>query len=158
MSSVSTQVLDWNISESDGYTNSCTKRSTTYYWATCNTGLTQICSLTMPFAVSSCDVTVVSFETDKISCTNRTDEDYFDQDGTATINKPAGSTFTMTTNQVVVLANLSCDSYYDISDIKYRLQLYSGYLEYGLYCTKGTGSALTRARLTNIHLNVITRV
>ena len=112
----------------------------------------------MPLAVSSCDITVASFETDKISCTNRTDEDYFDLDGTATINKPAGSTFTITTEQVVVLADLDCGSGYSISNIKYRLKLYSGYLEYGLYCTKGTGNATTHARLTNIHFNVIARV
>lgn len=114
----------------------------------------------MPFAVSKCDVTVASFDTNKISWTNRTDVNYISESGIATINKSVGSNFSMTINQVVVLANLDTDySNANISNVKYQLKLYSGYLEYGLYHTfNDDGHADVLARLPNIHLNVIASV
>lgn len=158
LSGVSTQVLDWNISESDGSTDSCTYQGDSYYWIYCEPGYIQACTIIMPFAVGSCDITIVSFETIKISFTNRTDGGYIDENGPATINKPSGSVFTMTPNDVVILANLDCGSGWYISNIKYQLKLYPGYLEYGLYCTQGDGGSSVHARLPSIHLNVIARV
>lgn len=112
----------------------------------------------MPFAVSTCDITVVSFESDKISWTNRTDKSYFKEYGTATINKPTGSVFTMQSSETINLASLDCGSGYCISNVDYQLRLYSGYLEYGIYCTEGDDTYIVSPRLPNIHLNIIARV
>lgn len=112
----------------------------------------------MPFAVSTCDITVISLESNKISWTNRADN-YYGEGGIATINKPAGSLFTMSCGETINLASLdtnNSDTY--ISNIDYQLRLYSGYIEYGVNCTKGGGASSVNARLPNIHLNIIARV
>lgn len=115
----------------------------------------------MPFDTSKCDISIISFETNKINWSNITGYGYAER-GVSTINKSPGSTFNINSGDVVSIASLDCsnDTIYNpsIDNIEYQLRLYSGYLEYGIYCTEGNGDSLVNARLTNIHLNIIARV